>query len=338
MSKRTPDQLGAALKGFLCDYLPKLKGASRHTIHSYRDSLKLLLVYLAGGNGRVDSLSFRDINVARIVSFLDYLETERTNCTGTRNVRLAAVHSFFRYVASGFPEHVDLAQQILSLPFKRTSTRPIQYLESEEITAVLQHIDRSHPDGRRDYLLVILMFNTGARVQEIVDIRGSDLHLSSHFTVCITGKGRKQRICPIWTKTANFLREHVEERGIDLTKPASVFTNHLGSPLTRFGVRYILDKCVHKAAEQCPALRAKRLHPHSMRHSTAVHLLKSGVDLASIANWLGHASLNTTNKYATLDLDMKREALAKTTPPNPEAKHDASWRQDPDMLAWLASL
>jgi len=338
MSKKTSDQLATALRGFLTGYLPKLKGASPHTIHSYRDSLKLLLSYLAGGNGRVDTLGFEDIDVPKILSFLDHLETERSNSVGTRNIRLAAVHSFFRYVASAFPEHLPLAQQILNLPFKRMHTRPVEYLEATELTTVLEHINQSKPDGRRDYALLVLMFNTGARVQEIVDIKATDLRLSAPFSVRIFGKGRKQRICPIWAKTANLLREHAEQRGIDLSKPVSVFTNHLGSPLTRFGVRYILEKHVRNAAEKHPALRSKRLHPHSMRHSTAVYLLKSGVDLASIANWLGHASPNTTNKYATLDLEMKREVIAKATPPDPQNAPDSSWNKDPDILAWLESL
>ena len=338
MKKRKSNQLGIALRGFLCDYLPKQKGTSPHTISSYRDSLKLLLAYLAREKGPVHTLSFDDMEVPKVLTFLDYLETERNNCTGTRNNRLSAVHSFFRYVASTSPEHVHLSQRILSVPFKRMTTRPIEYLEFEEVTAVLEEINRSRPDGRRDYVLLILMFNTGARVQEIVDLRANDLNLSAPFSVHIFGKGRKERICPIWAKTATLLREHVREQGIDLTKPVSVFKNHLGTPLTRFGIGYILAKYIRKAAEKHPALQSKRLHPHSMRHSTAVHLLKSGVDLNSIANWLGHANTNTTNKYATIDLEMKRQVIEKAAPPNPQCLPDASWRNDPDILAWLESL
>lgn len=336
--KKKSDQMGLALKGFFSDYLPRLKGTSRHTICSYRDSLKLFLLYLAGDNGSVEKLSFCDIDTKKIETFLDYLETERNNSIGTRNIRLAAIHSFFRYVASSFPDQLHLAQQILNLPFKRMSTRPVEYLEFEELTAILNQINRSKADGRRDYALLVLMFNTGARVQEIIDLRASDLHLSSPFSVHIFGKGRKERVCPIWTKTAKLLREYVEERGIDLTKPAAIFTNHLGTPLSRFGVGYILTKYVRKAAETHPALKSKRLHPHSIRHSTAVYLLKSGVEMASIANWLGHASQNTTNKYATVDLDMKREALAKASPPSTESALYSSWQNNPNLLAWLESL
>ncbi len=338
MKKKKSSELGIALRGFFCDYLPQLKGMSLNTIHSYRDSLKLLLLFLSHGNGSVESLCFDDMDVKRIEAFLNHLETQRHNSTGTRNVRLSAVHSFFRYVANTSPEYLQLSQQILSVPFKRMRTRIIEYLEFEELEAVLDKVDRSKPDGRRDYALLTLMFNTGGRVQEVIDLKANDLQLSSPFSVHIFGKGRKERICPIWAKTARVLHEYVEERGIDLRKPATLFTNHLGTPLTRFGVRYILAKYVKKAAETHPSLKVKRLHPHSLRHSTAVHLLKSGVDLVSIVNWLGHTSINTTNKYATIDLDMKREAIAKATPPHAESVSHSSWRKNPDILAWLESL
>lgn len=338
MKKKKSNEVGIALQGFFCNYLPQLKGMSLHTVHSYRDSLKLLLLFLSRNNDSVESLCFDDMTVDRIEAFLNYLETQRHNSTGTRNIRLSAVHSFFRYVATTFPEHLYLSQQILSIPFKRMHTRTIEYLEFEELEAVLDKVDRSKPDGRRDYALLILMFNTGARVQEVVDLKASDLHLSPPFSVHIFGKGRKERICPIWAKTARVLHEYVEDRGIDPRMPVAIFTNHLYTPLTRFGVRYILAKYVRKAAETNPSLKVKRLHPHSLRHSTAVHLLKSGVDLASIANWLGHVSTNTTNKYATIDLDMKREAIAKATPPHAKSVSHLSWRKNPDILAWLESL
>jgi len=335
MTKKKSNEFATALKGFLCDYLPRLKGASRHTLTSYRDSLKLFLIFLARGNGSVDILSFEDVNANRIVDFLEHLETERHNSIGTRNIRLAAIHSFFRYVAGMFPEHVSLAQQVLSIPFKRMCTRSIEYLEFEELAAVFEQIDRSTLDGRRDYALMTLMFNTGARVQEIVDLKANDLHLSSPFQVHIFGKGRKERVCPIWAKTADILRRYLEERNIDPNTPVTLFTNHLGTHLTRFGIRYILAKYVRKAAENNSSLKGKRLHPHSMRHSTAVHLLRSGVDIVTIAHWLGHVSINTTNKYVAIDLEMKRKAIEKAAP---LSGNHASWRNEPDILTWLESL
>ncbi len=338
MKHTKSNELGFALQGFFHNYLPQLKGMSPHTVHSYRDSLKLLLLFLSRDNGSVDSLRLDDMTVNAIEAFLNYLETQRHNSTGTRNTRLSAVHSFFRYVATTSPELLYQSQQILSIPFKRTRTRAVEYLEFEELEAVLDKVDRSKPDGRRDYALLVLMFNTGARVQEVLDLKADDLRLSSPFCVHIFGKGRKERICPIWAKTAGILNEYIEERGIDLKTPVTVFTNHRGTPLTRFGVRYILTKYVQKAVDTFPSLKVKRIHPHSIRHSTAVHLLKSGVDLANIASWLGHSSTNTTNKYATIDLEMKREAIAKATPPQGESFSPSSWRKDPHILAWLESL
>ena len=331
--------LGKALRDFFDNYVRQLRGMSSHTVLSYRDSLKLLLIFVAGRkNMTVSELRIESIGVSEIIGFLDHLETVRKNGIGTRNIRLSAIHSFFRYVATLYPEHLDQAQRVLSVPFKRGSTRTIEYLEFEEIRAVLNVIERSTTDGRRDYALLALMFNTGARVQEILDLKTTDLDLSSSLSVRLYGKGRKERICPIFPETAQVLRECLEEQGADMRKPVVVFRNHVGGSLTRFGVRYILAKHLSKAAGVHPSLGKKRLHPHSLRHSTAVYLLKSGVDPSSIAHWLGHASVNTTNKYATMDLEMKREALAKAKVLGTDVKTESSWRKRPDILAWLESL
>lgn len=331
--------LGIALRDFFSNYLPQLRGMSSHTILSYRDSLKLLLQFFAQQkNVTVSDLIIENIGIAEVIAFLDHLEVNRHNGIGTRNIRLSAIHSFFRYVAGIYPEHLEQSQRILSIPFKHTTTRVVEYLEFEEIMAVLQAVDRSQLDGRRDYALLALMFNTGARVQEIVDLKANDLQLSKPFSVRIFGKGRKERICPIWAETAHILREYIEERGIDVRNPVTLFSNHRGYPLTRFGVRYILAKYLRNATDIQPSLGKKRLHPHSMRHSTAVHLLKSGVDLSTIAHWLGHVSINTTNKYAAIDLEMKRQAIAKAKPLGDETNPQSSWRQNPDILKWLESL
>ena len=339
MKTERSHSLGKALRDFFGNYIRQLRGMSSHTVLSYRDSLKLLLIFVAGQkNTTVSELRIESIGVVDIIAFLDHLETVRKNGIGTRNIRLSAIHRFFHYVATLYPEHLDQSQRVLSIPFKRASTRTIEYLEFEEIRAVLDVIDRSTTDGRRDYALLALMFNTGARVQEIVDLKATDLELSSPFSVRLFGKGRKERICPIFPETAQVLREYLEEQGADIRKPVAVFRNHVGGPLTRFGVRYILAKHLRKAAGVRPSLGKKRLHPHSMRHSTAVYLLKSGVDPSSIAHWLGHVSVNTTNKYARMDLEMKREALAKAKVLNADVKTEFSWRKRPDILEWLESL
>ncbi len=338
MKKDKPNTLGATLWDFFSNYLPKLRGMRPHTILSYRDSLKLILLFVSEQECvSVSDLAVEDIGVPEVIAFLEYLEKDRSNGVGTRNIRLSAIHSFFRYLAAVHPEHLGQSQRILSIPFKRASTTSVEYLEFDEIIALLSSIDRCKPDGRRDYALLALMFNTGARVTEIVDLKANDLKLTRPYSVRIYGKGRKERICPIWEQTAQVLREHLEERGIDPREPVTVFTNHAGGPLTRFGVGYIIKKHLEKAAEAQPSLAKKNLHPHSIRHSTAVHLLKSGVDLITIANWLGHSSVNTTNKYAVMDLEMKREALARAKPIDSRAGKP-SWRKDPDILAWLESL
>jgi len=339
MPKKTMNNLGGSLKNFLAHHLPNLRGLSAHTIFSYRDSLKLLLQFLSlNKKTHVSKLTIEDIDVTGIFAFLDHLEENRGNGIGTRNIRLAAIHSFFRYLGASYPEHLDQIQRVLNIPFKRGSTRPIEYLEFEEIQAILRSINRSTFDGRRDYVLLLLMFNSGVRVQEILDLKACDCHLTKPFSITVLGKGRKERTCPIWDETAHRLRDYMEEREIDSRKPLPVFVNRLNEPLSRYGVRYIMSKHIRNAAQTLVSLKKKRLHPHCMRHSTAVHLLKSGVDLASIANWLGHVSVNTTNKYVTLDLEMKRRVIEKAQPLDSTANPSISWKNDPDILEWLESL
>jgi site-specific recombinase XerD len=334
-----PNPLARALRGFFAEYLPRLRAVSPHTVQSYRDSLALLLRFVAGHHGRaVATLDFDDIATSEVIAFLAHLEETRGNSVSTRNVRLAAIHAFFRYAAEAHPDRLEHCQRILAIPFKRSSTRPIEYLEYEEIAAVIATVDRSTKDGRRDYALVATLFNTGARVQELVDLRACDLQLVRPFQVRLFGKGRKERICPLWPETAEVLKQYCADEQIDLRSGAPLFVNRHRVKLTRFGVRYLLRKYFERAQTATPTLVKKRLHPHSVRHSTAVHLLKAGVDLSTISQWLGHASLNTTNRYATVDLEMKRAAIARAKPleqPDPAA---SSWRQDASILEWLEAL
>lgn len=339
MKTTTIFPLGTALKDFLTHELPELRGMSSHTILSYRDSLKLLLQFLARRQSQdVAALRLEETQPADIEAFLEDLEGSRKNSVATRNIRLAALHGFFRYLAGRWPQCLEQAQRILAIPFKRSCSRTVQYLEFEEVQAILGCIDRTCRDGRRDGAMLTLMFNTGMRVQEIVDLRVCDLQLSRPFSIRIFGKGRKERVCPIWPETAQWLRDYLEERGVDPRGAASVFVNHRGQPLTRFGIRYLLAKYLRQACVQHPLLGRKRIHPHSIRHSTAVHLLKSGVDLSTIANWLGHASVNTTNRYATMDLEMKRQALEKMEPLSKTPERSKNWQNDADLIAWLESL
>ena len=339
MKRNRPNMLALLLQDFFASHLPSLRGMSPHTIQSYRDSLVLLLRFLASHKKRpAASLDLEDIGSQEVQSFLVYLEQERNNSGPTRNIRLSAVHSFFRFVASQHPDRLEHAQRILGIPFKKTSSRVIDYLEYDEIEKILSVIDQSTPKGRRDYALLATMFNTGARVQEILDLRACDLQLTKPFQLHLMGKGRKQRCCPIWPQTVQLLHRLCMELHIDLRSEVRIFQNRRAAPLTRFGVRYILNRCLKHAQTYMPSLHSKRLHPHSMRHSTAIALLKSGVDLSTISQWLGHSNLNTTNRYATIDLDMKRKAIASVKPVRDPRARTTPWRHDHTVLEWLESL
>ncbi len=338
MSCSTTPTLGRALHGFLVDFLPCQRSLSPHTLHSYRDSLKLLLKFVAGKKGDPSALTIEQLTVAQVTAFLRHLESQRKNRASTRNVRLSAIHSFFRYVGTHCPEHLAQTQHILGIPFKRTETREIQHLELVELQAVLNGIDRSTRQGRRDFTLLSLLFNTGARVSEIVGLQATDLRLAEPPSIRLRGKGRKERVCPLWPETARLVLQLLEEEGVALDRPEAVFRNRCGARLTRFGVRVILRKHIQNVLPQIPSLKHKRLHPHSLRHSTAVHLLRSGVDLSTIAHWMGHASLNTTNKYLSMNLEDKRQALAKAKPLLKSNGKTSAWRRDQDLIAWLENL
>lgn len=334
-----PNALALLLQAFFSNHLLRLRGMSPHTIHSYRDSMVLLLRFLATHTKRpAASLDLEDISPKEVQAFLIHLELERNNSGSTRNIRLSAIHSFFRFVAAQHPDRLEHTQRILGIPFKKTRSRVIDYLEYDEIEKILSVIDQATHKGRRDYALVATMFNTGGRVQEILDLKACDMQLTKPFLLHLRGKGRKERYCPIWSQTAHLLRRLCVELGIDLKSEIRIFQNCRTAPLTRFGVRYILKRCLDQAKISMPSLRPKRLHPHSMRHSTAIALLKSGVDLSTISQWLGHASLDTTNRYATIDLDMKRKAIARVKPIKDQRAPTASWHHDRTILEWLESL
>lgn len=339
MTPTYPNTLARSLRQFFSDYLPTIRGVSPNTIQSYRDTVVLLLRF-AAQTKQLDPvrLELSDLFPEDVLAFLQHLEADRHNKPSTRNVRLAAIHAFFRHVATQYPEHLEQAQRILNIPIKRAQTRPIDYLDYPELCAVFDSVDRSRAQGRRDYALLVTMFNTGARVQEIVDLRVSDLQLTKPFQVRLCGKGRKVRLCPIWPQTADLLRRLCDEIGIADQASASLFRNRRGEPITRYGIRYILAQHCERAKETCPSLVGKRLHPHSMRHSTAIHLLKSGVDIVTVSHWLGHASINTTNRYTAIDLEMKREAIARAEPPYKHPQMPGSWKQDGSILDWLESL
>jgi integrase/recombinase XerD len=339
MTSGAPNALARALRAFFADHLPRIRGASPHTLQSYRDALVLLLRFLSARHSRpVVQLDFDHLAPDDVLAFLDHLERDRGNCVSTRNARLAAIHAFARHAAAGAPEHIELCQSLLAIPFKRAAAPAVEYLDADEIRTLLQAPDQTSPSGRRDYVLLLLLFNTGARVQEVLDIRPCDLRLARPHQVRLFGKGRKERTCPLWPQTAAALRELIAEIGMDDDDRQPLFRNNRAEPMSRFGVRYILRKHALLAGTREPTLKAKRVHPHTMRHTAAVHLLQAGVDMVTISHWLGHASVETTNRYAAVDLSTKQEALAKAEPIAEVDPAVASWRQDSSVLAWLESL
>lgn len=343
MRPRQPTELGRALVRFFQEYLPRQRGGSAHTVRSYRDALVLLLQFAArDAHRRVEQLQIADLNAERIKRFLNFLETERHNGIATRNARLAAIHVFARFLVSERPECLQTLQPVMAIEFKRGGQiAPIEYLETGEIDALLRSIDRSRPDGQRDYALFALMFNTGARVQEVLNLSRNDLRLDPPCQVRLQGKGNKIRLCPIWPATARVLREYMERHRSAPDNPgdAPLFPNARGRPLTRFGVRYLLRKYVAAGSGAAASMHDKRIHPHSIRHSTAVCLLKSGVDFATISQWLGHANLNTTMRYARADIDLKRQALLQVFPEVLAPPLGGRLRLDgTELLGWLRGL
>jgi site-specific recombinase XerD len=337
--KTSPTSLARALREFFADHLPQVRGVSPHTVCSYRDACALLLRFLSGRHHRpIVKLDFCDLSPDDVIAFLQDLERVRDNSAATRNARLAAIHSFARFVASRHPEHLDLCQRILAVPFKRAAPRTVEYLEAAEVAALLDAPDRATPDGRRDHALLLTLFNTGARVQEILDLRPVDLQLARPFQARLRGKGRKERLCPLWPQTVKILRALLNERGVDPASMEQLFRNRRGEPLTRFGVRYLLRKYAQTAAETASTLDKKRVHPHVLRHTTAVHLLQAGVDLVTISHRLGHASVETTNRYAAVDLEMKRAAVAKARTIGPIDPAVRAWRNNRSILEWLEAL
>lgn len=340
MNSSASTALASALRSFFSEHLPLTRGLSPQTVRSYRDAFVLLLRFLSVRHERaVVDLDFLNFGPGDLVAFLDHLEIDRGNSASTRNARLAAVHSFARFFATRDPEYVESSQRLLAVPIKRARVQPVEYLEEDELRAMLEAIDLRKPDGQRDHAMLLTLFNTGARVQELLDVRPIDLQLERPYLVRLRGKGRKERVCPLWLETAESLRALLESEPDTTAATAPIFRNHRGEPLTRFGVRYILRRYAERAQAAAPSLARKRVHPHTYRHSAAVHLLRSGVDLITISHWLGHASVETTNRYAVVDLETKRKALERAGPISASLNPAVtSWRANVSVLEWLERL
>jgi integrase/recombinase XerD len=343
MRARHPTELGRSIMRFFQEYLPVLRGMSLQTIRSYRDGLVLLLQFVAGDvHRRIESLQISDLSAERVGRFLKSLETERNNGIATRNARLAAIHTFARFLVAEHPEHMESLQRILGIPFKRGALEaPVEYLEKAEMEALLDGINRKTRSGQRDYALFALMINTGARVQEILNLQVRDLRLDPPCQVRLQGKGNKVRFCPIWPRTAQLLSALISARSGTVQDPAAqpVFVNRHGNAMTRFGVRYLLRKHVAAAAKKSSSLANKRIHPHSLRHTTAVCMLKAGIDFPTVSELLGHATLNTTMRYTRADIDLKRQALAQVFPDMLAPPKGGAYRfTGADLTGWLRRL
>lgn len=332
-----PHLVARYMEGFFHQYLGALRGVSDKTILAYRDALKLLLCFAADLLGReVDELAIENLDDKVIVAFLDHIEKERNCCVRTRNVRLAAVSTFFKYAGRQEPALLPQCHAIRTIPYKRDEHKAMDYLDSKEIQAVFESIAPSSRTGVRDKALVLFLFNTGARVQECVDVTIDSLRLDSQGQVTLLGKGRKERSCPLWPETVQAIVACLSHRNPRDTQESHLFLNANGKSITRFGVRHVVRKYAEKAAAKCVSIRQKKVGPHTWRHSTAVHLLQAGNDINLVAMWLGHADVNTTHAYAEINMEMKRKMLEGY--PAPKGKKACREWQKPATIRWLNKL
>jgi len=331
---KTQSTFSELLQRYFTDRLMTQRNASPHTIANYRDTFRLLIAFAQRHLKKPPTaLNLQDLDTPFVCRFLDYLEKERENSPRSRNARLAAIRSFFHYVALEEPALGAVAQRVLAIQSKRYSKKPVDFLTRPEIEALLAAPDQSTWSGRRDRTLLLLAVQTGLRVSELTGLRCQDVALGTGAHVRCTGKGRKTRCVPLRKEVAAALRHWLRERGgqpID-----ALFPSAHGRPLSRDGIEYLLAQRVRTAVEKCPSLKTKRVSPHVLRHSTAMNLLQHGVDRSVIALWLGHESMETTQVYLHANLQLKEQALAKTEPLNGRC---VRYRPPDKLLAFLQSL
>ncbi|MBM9617015.1 tyrosine-type recombinase/integrase [Desulfobulbus rhabdoformis] len=329
------------INGFFSRYLPGQRNLSMNTITSYRDAFKLFLLFCETEKTmKADKISISDLTPGLLTEYLAWLERIRHCGVRTRNQRLAAFKSFFHYVASMQPEHILNCQRILDLPMKKVASRAMTYFSPEGLHLLLSQPDTSNPKGRRDHALLVLLYDTAARVQEIIDLRIRDVRLEQPATVTLHGKGRKTRVVPVTAKTASIMEGYFQEKGwieksgiLDF----SVFMNNRECKLSRAGVAYILSKYVKSMSIESSHHIPESVSPHCLRHTKAVHLLRSGVPLIYIRDILGHASVITTEIYAKVDAEEKRKALEDAYEV-PSQDIIPNWEKDKGLMSWLSEL
>ena len=338
MSRVLSRDLFAHVETYFTEYLPRQRGASVHTTRAYRDALTLLFKFVAEQRGRgIASLQLGDLDADAVTRFLDHIELERSNVPATRNCRRAAIRGFFKHLLRNDVAHSQQYMRVLAIPAKKARQKPATYLEAQDVRLIINMPDRHTHHGWRDYTLLLFLYNCGARVSEVAGLRWDDLQLVAPRQVRLRGKGKKERLLPLWPETANALHRL---RG--MTRSADqqcVFANRHGQPMTRDGIAYVLAKHAAAAAQANPALQRKRITPHVLRHSCAVALLQSGTDVTVIRDYLGHASVATTGRYITINLQMKRDAMqAFWKKAGIEPASARAWKPKEGLLAFLHSL
>jgi integrase/recombinase XerD len=333
MTRTNSNSLPSIVQAFFLRFLVGERALSPNTIRSYRDTLKLFLCFAARARACTpDALTFGDMEADLVRAFLRWGETERGYKPRTRNQRLAALKTFFRYVAMNLPEHLERCREIRELPAKRHERPEPEFLEKAEIARLFDAVDPDAPQGLRNQTLLLVLYNTGARVQEVASLDVGDLRHGPMPFVRLCGKGRKVRSCPLWTKTAQALERLISSKATP-GPSAPLFLNRQGLRLSRSGIAYIVHTTAVRAGLTKPA-RARRVTPHVVRHTTAMHLLRAKVDITTIAAWLGHSQLSTTHGYVQVDLRMKEKALEATaTPKLREGRYP-----DPGVIEWLDDL
>jgi site-specific recombinase XerD len=330
------DPFPKLLHDFFHGWMVQQRNASVHTVRSYRDTWRLFLRFAAHRRRRtVAQLALADLTAHEVSAFLHHAEQERGDTIGTRNCRLAALRSFFGFVAGREPPAIAQCAEILRIPTKRAPIHEPCYLEPEEVKAILAQPDRTTIEGQRDHVLLSFLYNTGARIQEALDVCPRAIRFDSPSCVRLYGKGRKERLCPLWPETVSLLGSLLRRQPRADDEP--IFVNRYGVPLGASGVRFKLAEYVEAAAKIVPGLASKNITPHSFRHATAVHLVAAGVDITVIRSWLGHVSLDTTNHYAQANLETKRKALERLENSSQPSK-PPSWKHDKSVLAWLDAL
>lgn len=335
-------QLGRHLYAFFEDHLKCQKGLQPPSISSYRDALRLFLLFVARDTRRkITRLGLSELTSERVRRFLNFLEQERGNQVRTRNHRLAAVRAFFEYLACQEPLVLIEAQRVAAIPVKRTTPPETIYLERDEVDALFASLPSEGPLALRDHVLLLFLYNTGARVQEAADLRATHLELGAQPRIRLHGKGDKWRTCPLWTQTASLFTQLLDHRSLNQAPDGTVFVSRSGTPLTRFGIYKIVRRHTSKMVKKGADGKPRPISPHIFRHTTAVHLLEAGVEVNVIRAWLGHVSLETTNRYAEITLRMKVDALRTCEPALSVSQaypRKPVWRDDPNLLKWLQSL